>query len=425
MTKIVITNHGSRLNKGNAALLNSRIRTLKELIPNAEFTIFTYHPEKNYAPEMKYIPEILARFYEVPCKISLSPRELPRTIVSILKLIFCNTKLVKILNMANIKEYMDADVIITTGGDVLTEDYGSISFFNYVANLLLGILLKKPVVIYAESIGPFKRRWNRIIAKFLLNRVSLITLRENISKGYLNELNISNVPIYITADSSFLLEPAPFQRIKEILKREGIGKGNSPLIGISVSKIISYYGFPRIKSPEDKYNKYVIIMAHIVDYLIEKLGATVVFIPHVIGPGSNDDRIVADDILNLVKNKEKIVNVRNEYSTEEVRGIIGQCDIFIGARMHATISSISMHVPAVAIAYSHKTYGIIGEMLGYKEYVIDIRKGLKYDTLISVIDKVWNNRTKIREELESRIKDIKKRALLNGELIKKLIKSSS
>ena len=50
-----------------------------------------------------------------------------------------------------------------------------------------------------------------MIAKFLLKRMALITLRERISKQHLEELGITNVPIYLTADSAFLLEPAPLR----------------------------------------------------------------------------------------------------------------------------------------------------------------------------------------------------------------------
>lgn len=45
--------------------------------------------------------------------------------------------------------------------------------------------------------------------------------------------------------------------------------------------------------------------------------------------------------------------------------------------MHATISSTSMLVPTIAIAYSHKIPGVIGEVLG-NEYIIDIRDEFKH-----------------------------------------------
>ena len=68
--------------------------------------------------------------------------------------------------------------------------------------------------------------------------------------------------------------------------------------------------------------------------------------------------------------------------------------------MHAIIASTSMGVPTVAIAYSHKTHGIM-EILGCSKYVLDI-KDLDYNTLASAISDVWNNRIKIRKKLESR-----------------------
>jgi len=40
----VITNDGSWLNRGNAALLYSRVSALREFVPDAEFTIFTFQP---------------------------------------------------------------------------------------------------------------------------------------------------------------------------------------------------------------------------------------------------------------------------------------------------------------------------------------------------------------------------------------------
>lgn len=419
MKKVVITNYGSRMNKGDVALLNSRIKTLKDFIPDAEFAVFTYHPEVDNKPEMKYLQDINIKFYDVLGRVGLSPRGILKTVTSIFKIflhrIGLNTKLTE---TSGIQEYFDADIIISTGGDVLTEDYGSP--FSHFINPLFGILLNKPVVLYAESIGPFNKKWNKIIGRFILNRMCLITLREEISRKHLKELGINKAPIYVTADSAFLLKPAPHQIIKVIMLKEGIDKSNKRLIGMSVSKIIARYGFLGLKDNEEKYTKYINLMSKVVDYLIENLNATVIFVPHVIEPWGNDDRTVADDIINLVKNKNKCLSIKEEYTVEEIKGIIGECNLFIGARMHATVASTSMFVPTIAIAYSHKTHGIIGKMLEQERYVLDI-KNLDYDTLISKIDDAWNNREKIKKNLESKMDNIKGHALLNAKLVRDLV----
>jgi colanic acid/amylovoran biosynthesis protein len=410
--KIVIVNHGSRLSKGNSALLNSRIKLIKQFIEDPEFTVFTFHPEISYKPEMKYLKDVNISFYEVPFRISFS-LALPKTIVSIFKITFS-----RLLSsyLKDLKEFRNASLIISTGGDVLTEDYGLVDFINYAGNLLIGIFLKKPVVIFAETIGPFKHKLGKAVAKYLLNHASLITVRGEISKEYLSMMGVDKVPRYLTADTAFLLEPVPPQAIKQILEKENI-RDDDLLIGVTVSGLIPRYGFSEISAVKNKYARYVEIMASITNYIIEKLGTTVVFIPSVTEP-TYDDRRIADAIFKLVKNKSKVRVIKNEYTCEEIKGIIGKCSMFIGARMHVAIFSTSLCVPTIAIAYSRKTYEVLGPLTNY---VIDIRRGLEYNTFISMINEVWFNKEKIRENLVLRMRKVRQKALLNGILLRNLL----
>jgi polysaccharide pyruvyl transferase WcaK-like protein len=159
-------------------------------------------------------------------------------------------------------------------------------------------------------------------------------------------------------------------------------------------------------------------MARVIDSLVENLNATVIMIPHVY-TSNGDDRIAINSVFHKVKNKSKVKTIKNEYTPQELKGIIGLCDLFIGARMHATIAATSMLVPTVGIAYSHKMHGIIGEMLGQEKYVLDIKE-LDYENLISTIKDAWGNRDRIKKELEVRIPMIKEKAMLNGKLVKEL-----
>lgn len=468
MTNILIVNFESRLNKGSTALLNSKIKLLCDFILDAKFAVSVYHPEIDYTQyDVKIIKvsgeiypiktivwqlvlsvlcglyTVLYKYFSVDINISIKGKKLKEynnqsnaknrakvsiaTFATLILLFRCSiwAMLHKLgLNVdrsfcgKKLQEYCNADIILNTGGDVLTEDYGFT--FSHFSNLLFAILLDKPVIICAESIGPFRNGWTLCIVRYVLNGVKLITVREERSLKHLQEIGVNKPPIYVTADVAFMLEPPPDQRIKEILTKEGIDE-SMPRIGISASKIISNYGFPELKSREDKYNEYVKLMSKVINYLVETLNATIVFVPHVIGLGEdNDDRTVADDICKSIKNKDKIISIKEEYTPEELKGIIGQCDLFIGARMHATIASTSMHVPTVAIAYSDKTQGIIGKMLEQERYVLDI-KDLSYDKLILKIYNAWMNRDEIKKNLEIKIPEIKEKAMLNGKLIKEVV----
>jgi colanic acid/amylovoran biosynthesis protein len=278
--------------------------------------------------------------------------------------------------------------------------------------------VKKKIAIFSQSIGPFKKI-TIPLARLVLNRTDLIIVRENVTKNYLKAVGVNNPPIYLAAEIAFLLESVPAERVQEIFSTEGIkvNEKNRPLIGIGGSEL-TYRGF------KSKKNEYIELMAKIADYLVEKLNAKVIFISHVIIPpeyGYFDDRFVAQQIYQLVRNKNEIRIIKNDYSPQELKSIIGKSDLFIGARMHSNIASLSMHVPTIALSWSHKYYGIM-KMLEQEKYVCDIRTAT-FDEIVSKINDVWFNRYEIREKLASKSAEMDESALTSARLVKKLMDS--
>ncbi|WP_230742899.1 polysaccharide pyruvyl transferase family protein [Methanooceanicella nereidis] len=413
--KISIINNYPGFNKGNEALLNSILTSLNDKFPDAEFNVYTYDLELNYSIKKDYIRGIKVNFHRELGKIGINKKLIRTFLITVSLLLYRFPGNIKIFNGNGIKEFADSDLVISTGGDVLTEDYGPRSLYSCYLNILYGKLLKKPVVLYAESIGPFHNAINRRMSKIVLNKADLITLREELSEKNLKEIGVNDPIIKVTADSAFLLEPADENRIKEILNIEGPGIHPGPMIGFSVSSIISDYGFEGIENKSEKYEMYVRTISEAVDHITGKYDATVIFVPHVIHP-RHDDRKVANDIKKHIKDISGCVLIEGDYKAEELKGIIGKCDLFIGSRMHSTIASTSMGVPTIALAYSQKMHGIIGKMLGQKKYVIDIKE-LDKDKLISKIDEAWSDRESIKKDLSARMEDVKNLSKQNAELV--------
>jgi len=245
------------------------------------------------------------------------------------------------------------------------------------------------------------------LVKFCLNKVDLVIVREEITKNYLEKLGIRS-PVYLTADCAFVLEPASYETIEEIMLKEGIDITKKPLVGISANAML-----------DDEENNYANLMAQLIDYIIEKLDAQVIFVPHVVLSNVEDDRVIGEKIYKLTRNKGNIKLIKGEYSPDELKGIIGMCDIFIGGRMHANIAAVSMHIPTLATAWSHKYYGIM-QTLGQEKYVCDFRT-MNFAELKSKIDDLWCNRDKIKEELKSKVEDQKELALFSGKLVRRLL----
>ena len=413
MTKILILNVGWS-NKGNRALVDSTIETIKTFVPDTEFDLTGPYERDHNGLRIKE-----------QIGVGLSIRKPHYTIMSLLYLFKCSY--ISILKRFNVHipvsknsrlfDYYDSDIVVNSGGDHLSGEYGIGTLGTFIT-ISYAILLGKPVVLYGESLGYFENPVLNYIAKSVFNRTNLILVREELSKKYLDNNNITMPKIYVTADPAFLLNAVPQSRVFEILSNEGIDEIQRPLIGINPSGLISRF---RGKGHQKAEEEFTNIMAKVIDNLVENLKATIIMIPHVYTP-NDDDRVAIDRIFHKVKDKSKVKIIKNEYTPQELKGIIGQCDLFIGARMHATIASTSMLVPTVGIAYSHKMHGIIGEMLGQERYVLDIKE-LDYESLMSKIYDAWENREVIKRELKVKIPMVKEKAMLNGKLVKELLDS--
>src|SRR3989339_794625 len=135
----------------------------------------------------------------------------------------------------NIRKLAESDLFISTDGDVLGEDYGLLPFIWRIYFLSLGIIMKKPIMIYSEGLGPFYSKTARTVAKYFFNKCSYISVRDEISRNNLLELGV-HMPIDVVADSAFLLKTISDSRFN-------FKNGDNKLVGIAVSQLVAQYGF--------------------------------------------------------------------------------------------------------------------------------------------------------------------------------------
>jgi len=440
--KILIAEYVPSLNKGELAILKGMIKSF-ETLGEIEVAVFSLYPQVDkyrYPPNIKTIDVAHSLYLQSPLPQSKA-YSLWASFWAFLQHLFfiflctlIGNNALRIMDKPLWRTYVESDVFIICHDEVDCVN----GVFLKLSPLYISLLaktLRKPVSIYANGTTPFTnevwigpvhtiRLW-RILARFVLANVDLITVREEGTLSYYKKLTRNKVPIYLTADPSFLMSPVEQERIEEIMAIEKIDKNKMPLIGVAMTREVLCASFKNELDPTVKYKKGVREIARLLDELTEKLDSAMVFISHCVGQHRfRDDRIVAKDIYNLMLNKHKVRVVVNEYSPEELKGIIGQLDLLISCRVHAAISALSMNVPALIVARSwdRRAHSIIGKMLKQDRWIYNV-EDLNSNKLFKLITDLLAVSTEIRRYLPLIINPVKEKALLNGILLKALLRS--
>lgn len=275
------------------------------------------------------------------------------------------------------------------------------------------VLSNKEVVVCSATIGPYINPVLKFLAPRILNNVSLISLREEFSRDYLESIEVKRPKIQVTADLAFLMESNKGVDCTRISKVLDVDAGSNAIVGICPAAMMNS------RFPEDEYIR---LISDISDFLIEDVGATVFYIANTF-----QDVGLVEKIYQAVNNPEKSRIVPFSASATEIKSVIGLCDLFICSRFHALVASTSLGVPSIGlVSYSYnKFHGIIGKMMGQEEYLLDIDQTFDYDMFFRELrlksEKILHDRESVRVSLLENCASTKKQALVNGYLIRDLV----
>ena len=204
-------------------------------------------------------------------------------------------------------------------------------------------------------------------------------------------------------DPAFTLEK------KELPLPDGFAKGNT--VGINVS--------PLIQGQEKHQGITMENYRNLIRFIIEQTGMQIALIPHVVW-NNNDDRKPLAELYEEFRMTGRVVLIEDA-SCEKLKGYISRCRMFVGARTHATIAAYSSGVPTLVVGYSVKARGIARDLFGTCEnYVIPVQSLDKPDDLANGFKWLSEQEEKIRQQLEEKIPEYKKQALLTGKEVDRL-----
>lgn len=414
MTKILVINSYTWYEKGDAAIIIGMLYVLRQQFPEAEITVLSNTPDIDRKHFLRYDDRL-----QVFKNLLVAPRNFSRLAKALTYLwqaieYACLVKLRKprISRSEALKAYTEANVIISCGGGYLSGHLIA-SQLLHLYRIWLAKLLKKPVVLFCASVEPCGNTILEKATKFVLNRVDLIIVREELSQVYLKHLGIKT-PVFLGADAAFLLPDCPPLETERLLTKEGIYKqAGEILVGISVRG----WRFPQYKgqAKKEKVSDYFTVMVETVRHLVSVLGYRVIFFPLVTCYPNDDDRIISHRMAAAI-DSDRVMALTGDYSPEELKAMIGGMDLFIAVRLHAAIFATCMGVPTLGIACLNKMNGIM-EMLSIDEYVLPV-DNLKITDVLSQIDSLRCNRDKIRKALLMNTAKLKSLVISSAQLVR-------
>ncbi len=309
-----------------------------------------------------------------------------------------------------------ADIVASiAGGDSFSDIYGIGRFFYVSLPQLLALFLGKRLILLPQTLGPFNGIISKFVAKWIMCRAQIVYSRDYVGQNEMRDfLGPKSNPskLKFCYDVGFVVDPMkPGKEGFSTVPLEQKVYG-SILVGFNISGLLYKGGYTQ----NNMFNLKVDYreLAHaVLDFLIRQKNATVVLVPHVFGSPTDLENYstTCEKIYNELKDRyeDKIQLIKGTYNQNEIKYIIGQCDFFVGSRMHACIAALSQNIPAVAIAYSKKFHGVL-ETIGAESLVADPRK-MEKEEILKVIDRAFEQREQLSELLKQKMPQVKKTVL--------------
>lgn len=355
--KILITNV-VMLNTGDAAILMGLMDILKKAFgPDVEFVIYDSKPEvaRKYYPKLTFRRWVYLdrRKFRQLGRWSDRLQQINQNYV--LFAAWCWTHGLKQITKALLSpnelkaltEYASADLIVSTGGTYLVENY---SLEKRIFDFQFSLLLQKPLMLFTQSLGPFTNPVYQTELQKIFNDAALILLRDRASLKHLEEINVNTQNSHVSSDAAFALaQPEAIQTPQPVPKSSHLKVAISSREWSHFKHIDSKFGM----------HKYQEALSAATQHLVEKHGAEITFLSTCQGIPEywTNDSKTGEAIAAMVPDSVR-QNVQVDHQFRPPEALLEHLktyDFVIATRMHMAILALSAGTPVLPIAYEFKT----------------------------------------------------------------------
>ncbi len=354
--KIALSGYYGFDNAGDEALLSAITSSIEELAPGTEFVVLSGDPDKTWSS------------HGIPAVYHKNPWKVFRTL-------------------------KESDLLISGGGSIFQDVTSARSLPYYISVVALAKLLGKPVMFYAQGVGPINRSISKHLMRRVGNRVDLISLRDRESAQVLRAVGVDRPPSVITADPVFALQPGEQER-REMSRYIGdSGWDRLPLIMVSVRQ------WPALEGYQNN-------LADALDRLADK-GYNILFVPMAWPEDISESRRV----MGLMKKTSYLAE--RKLHAKELLALVSQAHMVVGMRLHALIFAASQGTLFSGISYDPKVEAFLNV---YGQAPLPFEG----DTMLKRIEEILGSQ-EIKEDIQNKSRELGERSRENARLALSLI----
>lgn len=309
-----------------------------------------------------------------------------------------------------IAQLKKCDLLVMGGGSLLQDATSPRSVIYYLGIVTLAKMLGKPVIFYAQGIGPISHPLSKKLIRWVVNWVDVITVRDRQSGEDLHALGVNRATVHVTADPALTINPEeiPMEIGRQILSRYQVLRNDNegkPRLAISV------------RNWKNESN-YITELAKWADHILDR-GWEIYLLPmQYPADVSPSQEIILR--MNHPAKEDYVFLLNQKMNFREIISVIGNMDFVLGMRLHSVILSAVMNVPFAGISYDPKMDRFVERL--DMELAGNIRE-LDHERMGQNVDVVLNHLTEVKgklmENMSILVKEAEKGSLFAREILEK------
>ena len=362
MKRIMMCGYYGYDNCGDEAILKTILQTLRTNRSDLHVTVLSGNPEKTKA---QYSIEAIHRY-----------------------------------DLKNvIKELRKADLLLFGGGALLQDITSSRSLYYYLSILSLAKNYKVKTMVYANGLGPICSSLHQRMTRQVLDKVDVITLRDQGSVDFLKKIGVRKPPITLTADPVFCFPESDLTLENKLLKEAGLSEEES-------------YAAVTIRNWKLADAQLADKTAFLCRTIYRQYGWKVLFLPMQY----EEDLSISKAVMEKMGAGGYLIE--RSLGTEEISALIKSGKLMIGMRLHGLIFAARHGVPSLALSYDPKVTNFMAMI--HSPYVIDAEQ-MKEENLAEMLTSLMDQYDLVKEKLKRSRDKFKASALDNTKMLLELL----